>query len=120
MISARNWRAAASGIVDVEMAGKREPGEARGQRRPGLARTLIAPAGEELGIALALDLDQLAQELAVAVAYAILVEANGEGDELGLEIDGLIGKSAKVGKDAGIAALGDFADHRGNRLSLSP
>ena len=59
------------GIVDVEMAGMGKPGEAGGECRPGLARTVLAPAGEQFGIALAFVLDQLAQELAVAVADAV-------------------------------------------------
>ena len=59
------------GVVDVEMAGMGKPREAGGKRRPGLAWTVLAPAGKKLGIAVAFGLDQPAQEFAVAAAHAV-------------------------------------------------
>ena len=99
-------------IVDVEMAGKRQPGKSGGKCRPGLARTVLAPAGEQLGIALAFVLDQPAQELAVAAADAVGVEAKGEGGEVGLEIARMVGEGGERREEAGIGALGDVARRR--------
>ena len=105
-------------IVDVEMAGKRQPGESGGKRGPGLARTVLSPAREQLGIALALVLDQPAQELAVAAADAVGVEAKGEGGEVGLEIVRMIGEGGERREEAGIGALGDVADDRLEQVFL--
>ena len=92
------------GIVDVEIAGMGKPREARGKRRPGLARAVLAPAREQLGIAVAFVLDQPAQELAVAAADAVGVEPEGEGGEVGFEIAGMIGEGGKRGEEAGIGS----------------
>ena len=76
------------GIVDVEIAGMGEAGEAGGKGRPGLAGAVLPPAGEQFRIALAFVLDQPAQELAVAAAHAVGVEPESEGGEVGFEIPG--------------------------------
>ena len=106
------------GIVDVEIAGIGEPGEARGERRPGLAGTVLAPVREQFGIALALGLDQPAQELAVAIADAVAVQPEGEGDEVGFEILWLVGKGGERGEEAGIGALGDVAHDSNEQVFL--
>ena len=69
-----------------------ELGEARRDRRPWLPRTMLAPGREQLGIALALGLDQLAERRSLAIADAVLGEPLGEADELGLEVLRTIGE----------------------------
>ena len=109
-------------IVDDEQAGMVERGEMRSRSSAmALPGPLLAPGGEEFGIALALGLDQPAQRPAVPIAHAIADQAMGEGSKFGLEAGGPLRKGRKQREEVGIRALGEFVERRRrNRVSLSP
>jgi hypothetical protein len=92
-------------VFDNQVAGMGEPGKPRAKRGVQPLRAVLAPCGEQFGVALAFGLDQLVEEFGVAVAHAVSGEPYREGDEILLKVIRSVGEGGERGEQLRIRAL---------------